>query len=176
MRPRRPGHRLPAPLLGTACLAALFGCARVQVVMGLRTPLEKVPVVALHPALAEGPGMAPGSKGHLVVTVDSVDGTVLTTEGAGKGKVRWQDLELEAAVVSIERPGVLALPADPRTSEGRQARVSATVPSHPGLRADLAIPLRYDWPFEARPYLGAVHCGAGGPVPVFIEGTVPPLW
>jgi hypothetical protein len=102
VRPRRPGRRLPAPLLGTACLAALLGCAQVQVMMGLRTPLEKVPVVALRPALAEGPGMAPGSKAHLVVTVTF----------------------------------------DP----------------------------------SARPYLGAVHCGTGGPVPVFIEGTVPPLW
>ena len=45
------------------------------------------------------------------------------------------------------RRGIASLPGDPRVSEGKVAHVTVTVPSHPGLRTDLDIPIRYNHNF-----------------------------
>jgi hypothetical protein len=77
------------------------------------------------------------------------DGKVLRTEGKGGGKVMWKDLNVDASFVDVNDKGVLSLPDDPRVSEGRTGHVTITAPSHPGLRAELDIPIRYDAPFVA---------------------------
>ena len=69
------------------------------------------------------------------------------TEGAGKGKILWSDLAIAASVVSASKKGVLSLPRDPRLSDGKAGHVIVTVASHPDLRAELDIPLRYNYKF-----------------------------
>ena len=59
----------------------------------------------------------------------------------------WKDLEVSASVVTINQKGIASLPGDPRVSEGKVAHVTVTVPSHPGLRTDLDIPIRYNHNF-----------------------------
>jgi hypothetical protein len=76
-------------------------------------------------------------------------GKVLQTEGAGHGKVLWKDLTVTATVVTVNNKGVVSLPHDPRKSEGKVGHITVTVPSHPDQRADLDIPLRYDYAFVA---------------------------
>jgi hypothetical protein len=83
----------------------------------------------------------------LVVMVTQPDGKVLQTEGAGHGKVMWRDLAVAATVVAVNQKGVVTLPHDPRKSEGKLPHITVTVPSHPDLRAELDIPLRYDYAF-----------------------------
>jgi hypothetical protein len=43
----------------------------------------------------------------------------------------------------------VSLPQDPRISDGKLPHVTVTVPSHPDVRADLDIPVRYDRKFSA---------------------------
>lgn len=128
-------------------LPGLSGCSRLQVGLGLRTPLAKIPVTSMAASLPKDPGVAPGEKSPLVVTFTASDGTVWVTEGKGKGKILWKDLAITATVVSINKKGIVSLPRDPRTSDGKMGHLAITLPSHPGLSAELDVPVRYDYPF-----------------------------
>jgi hypothetical protein len=138
-----------AACLGLAFLLALSGCTSVKVRLGMKVYLEKLPITSIEASLPKGPGIAPGEKSPLVVVVTQPDGKVLQTEGAGHGKVLWKDLTVTASVVTVNQKGILSLRHDPRVSEGKLAHVTITVPSHPDLRAELDIPLRYDYAFTS---------------------------
>lgn len=130
---------------GLAALAVLNGCAALQVhIFKNKVYLNKVPVTTMAATFPKGPGIAPGDKLPLVVTFTTADGKVFVTEGEGHGQILWQDLNVYATVASVNKKGVLSLPSDPRFSEGRLPHVSITAPSHPGLKAELDIPVRYD--------------------------------
>jgi hypothetical protein len=130
-------------------LAALGGCSTIQVKLGARVDLPKLPVTAMVASQYKTPGVGPGEKKSLIVTFTQPDGTVLVTAGKGKGKVQWKDISVVATVVSVNKSGVLSLPADPRLSDGKTGHVTITVPSHPDLKAELDIPLRYNYAFRA---------------------------
>ena len=98
-------------------------------------------------SLPKDPGVAPGEKSPLVVTFVASDGKVWVTEGKGKGKILWKDLAITATVVSINKKGIVSLPRDPRISDEKIGHLAVTVPSHPGLSAELDVPVRYDYPF-----------------------------
>jgi hypothetical protein len=136
-----------ATCLGVAFLLALGGCTPMKVRLGWKVYLDKTPITSIGASLPQGPGIAPGQKSPLVVVVTEPDGKVLQTEGAGHGKVLWKDLKVTANVVTVNQKGILSLRHDPRVSEGKLAHVTVTVPSHPALRAELDIPLRYDYNF-----------------------------
>jgi len=133
--------------LSAAIVLALSGCAAVQVKLGMKVYLAKTPITSIEVTQPKGPGIGPGQNSPLVVEVTQPDGKILQTEGAGKGKVMWQDLVVTPTVVTVNKKGVLSLPKDPRKSEGQLPHVTITVPSHPDLRAELDIPLRYDYSF-----------------------------
>jgi hypothetical protein len=133
--------------LGAASLLALGGCAAVQVKLGMKVYLAKTPITSIDVGQPKGPGIGPGQSSPLVVEFTQPDGKVLQTEGAGKGKVLWQDFVVTPTVVTVNKKGVLSLPKDPRKSEGKLPHITITVPSHPELRAELDIPLRYDYNF-----------------------------
>jgi hypothetical protein len=114
----------------------------------MRVDLTKTPVASIEASLPKGPGIAPGQKSALVVTVTQPDGKVLKTEGKGGGKVQWKDLQVRASVVTVNQKGVLSLSKDPRVSDGKVGHVTVTVPSHPDVKAaELDIPFRYDVSF-----------------------------
>src|SRR5271169_6082124 len=138
-----------AACLGLTSLLALSGCASVQVHLGMKVYLDKTPVKSIQASLPKGPGIAPGQKLPLVVVVTEPDGKVLQTEGAGHGKVLWKDLTVTASVAAVNQKGIVSLPKDPRISDGKVAHVTITVPSHPDLRAELDIPVRYNFKFAA---------------------------
>jgi len=138
-----------AACISLTSLLALSGCSAVEVNLGLRVSLAKVPVVSMEASLPNNPAIAPGEKSSLVVEVTGTDGKVLATEGKGKGKILWKDLAVTASVVSVSKKGVLSLPKDPRVSDGKTGHVAITIPSHPGIHAELDIPLRYDYKFAA---------------------------
>jgi hypothetical protein len=131
-----------AACLGLIPLLVACGCGSVKVRMGLRVSLDKAPVVSMEASLPKNPGVAPGEESPLVVTFTEPDGTVLVTEGEGKGKVLWRDLTVTANVVSFNKKGIVSLPRDPRISDGKMGHVTITVPSHPALRSELDVPLR----------------------------------
>ena len=62
-------------------------------------------------------------------------GSVAGTAGNGKRRDRRQERRCAR------------LPGDPRKSEGKEPHVTVSVPSHPGIRAELDIPVRYNYPF-----------------------------
>jgi hypothetical protein len=143
-----------AAVSGSVLFLILTGCSAIQVKMGLRVSLAKIPVASIEASLPNNPAIAPGEKSPLVVAVTETDGKVLVTEGKGKGKILWKDLSVNATVVSANKKGVLSLPHDPRVSDGKTGHVAITVPSHPGIQATLDIPLRYDFNFVAN-FVGA---------------------
>jgi len=132
----------------TAALAAA-GCSALKVGLGARVRLEKTAVTTMTAKLATGTGIAPGRRAALVVALIRPDGKVLLTEGKGGGKVMWNDLNVVATVVEVNDKGILYLGDDPRVSEGKTGHVTITAPSHPDLRAELDIPIRYDDAFVA---------------------------
>jgi hypothetical protein len=138
----------------TACLAlasltVLCGCSRLQLKLGLRVALAQIPVTTMEASLPKGSAIAPGEKSPLVVTFTDSTGKVWSTEGAGKGKIQWNDLIVTPTVVTLKKKGVLFLSHDPRISDGKVGHVTITAPSHPTLRAELDIPLSYAFPFVA---------------------------
>ena len=132
-----------------ASLFLLGGCTAVKVKLGMKIYLANTPVSSMQASLPNGPAIAPGQKLSLVVQFTQPDGTVLMTEGQGKGKVMWNDLTIAPSVVTADQKGRLKLPGDPRVSDGKVAHVTITVPSHPDLRAELDIPITYDHKFSA---------------------------
>jgi len=146
-----PGSFLKKTCVPAATLfaVALCGCSRLEVKLGWRVDIAKLPVASMDARLQGDPGVAPGERSPLIVTLLQPDGTVLTTTGAGKGKVRWSDLVVTATTVSVNKKGVVSLAHDPRLSDGKMGHVTITVPSHPGLHVDLDIPVRYDYAFAA---------------------------
>ena len=135
--------------LGLALLLLLTGCARLQVKMGMKVPLAQIPVASMDASLPKGPGIAPGGKSPLVVTVTGRSDAVYATEGAGHGKIMWQDLKVTATVVSVDKKGIVTLAHDPRKSDGQVPHINVTAPSHPSVHAELDVPLRYDSKFVA---------------------------
>ena len=135
--------------LALISLLALTGCTRIKVKLGMKVYLDKIPITSMQASLPKGPGIAPGEKSPLVVVLTQPDGKTLQTEGAGHGKVRWKDLRVTATVAKVNQKGVLSFADDPRVSDGKLAHVSITVPSHPGLHAELDIPVRYNVKFVA---------------------------
>lgn len=151
----------------TGCAAGLLivsalslnGCAAMKVRMGMRVDLSKTPVTSIKASLPNGPGIAPGEKSPLVVVMTEPDGKTLQTEGKGGGKVMWKDLAVKASVVTVNQKGVVSLPRDPRVSDEKLPHVTITVPSQPGISAELDIPLRYNYSFGAN-FSG--NSGTGG--------------
>lgn len=95
-------------VLAAASLLALSGCAAVELKLGTRVSLAKIPVASIEASQPKGPGIGPGQKSPLVVTVTEPDGKVLKTEGAGKGKVMWRDLAVTPTVVTVEASVIAA--------------------------------------------------------------------
>lgn len=131
--------------LGAASLLLLAGCSSVKVLLGYRVRLEKTPIASMEASLPRG--LAPGERVPLVVKLQGRDGTPYLTEGGGKGKVLWEDLDVAATVVTVDTKGRVSLPRDPRASDGLTGRLVITIPSQPGIRAELEVPVRYDHPF-----------------------------
>jgi hypothetical protein len=136
-------------LLFLLCSTFCFtGCNRIQVLFHAKVYIAKIPVNSMQVSLPGDPGIAPGEKSPIVATFTDTTGKIWTTEGAGKGKILWADIAVAPTVVTYKK-GVLALPYDPRKSDGKTGHIDLTVPSHPTLHAALDIPLRYDYPFKA---------------------------
>jgi len=143
----RGGKHVFTSCLAGILLAGLSGCASIQVHMGMKVYLAKAAVTSIEISQPKGPGIAPGQKSSLMVTVTQPNGKTLLTEGAGHGKVMWRDLAVTTTVVTVNTKGVIALGNDPRKSDGKLPQVTITVPSHPEIHAELDIPLRYDYKF-----------------------------
>jgi hypothetical protein len=141
----KPQQSLRSNIRNTAIVfvSSLFlgGCAAAN--------LNKLAVSSIAVAQAKAPGIAPGEKSSLVVSMTEANGKPLATNAEGEEKIRWSDLSVTGTVVKADKKGNVSLPSDPRKSFGKQPHVSVTVPSHPDLHADLDIPLRYDRAYTA---------------------------
>jgi hypothetical protein len=148
--------------LAITFLLAFTACTPIKVKLGMKVYLEKIPVASIAVSQSGAPGIAPGEKSPLIVVVTESGGKVLQTEGAGHGKVLWKDLAVAASVVTVNKKGVLLLPHDPRKSDGQVGHIAVTIPSHPGLIAELDIPVRYNYAFTANFSGGAGSSGSNG--------------
>ena len=145
----RVARRIATACLVCGSLLALGGCTRLQVKMGMKVPLMKLPVTTMNGSLPKGPSIAPGRKSPLVVTFTSTDGKTYVTEGQGQGKIMWKDLNVTATVASVNKKGIVSIPRDPRLTDGKVPHVTISAPSHPDLHAELDVPVRYDVAFAA---------------------------
>ena len=130
-------------------IAALSGCSAIEVGLGLRMRLDKVPVTAVSATLSPDPGLSPGKSGRLIITATTGDAKQFVTVGAGHGNVLFDSFTFTATTVTVSKKGVVALPADPRVSEGTVPHVLISVVGHPEVTTDLSIPVRYDAAFVA---------------------------
>jgi len=128
----------------------LTGCNSVQVLLHVKVHINKLAIASMETTLPNGPAIAPGESSPLVATFTQPDGTILTTEGKGKGKILWADLQVTPTLVTVNKKGILSLSRDPRVSDGKTGHVLITVPSHPDLKSEFDIPLQYDYPFTSR--------------------------
>src|ERR1035441_8668352 len=85
--------------LTLAFVLALCGCSAIQVKLGMKVYVAKLPIATMQASLPKDPGIAPGEKSSLVVTLTQPDGRVWVTEGAGKGKILWSDIAITTSVV-----------------------------------------------------------------------------
>jgi len=136
-------------VLPALVMLTLAGCGSVGVALGMRTRLDKLPVTAVSATLSPQSSLNPGKSGRLVIVATGSDGKTWTTVGAGHGTVLFDSFELESTVVKVNSSGVVALPADPRVSSGKSARVHITVVGHPDIQADLDVPVKYNVAFVA---------------------------
>jgi hypothetical protein len=101
MRTTRPQDiSLTVSTILTASLLTLCGCSTIEVKLGSRVALAKTPVVSIEASQYKNSGIGPGKKSSLIVDVTDSTGTVLVTEGKGKGKVLWKDLTVTPTVVT----------------------------------------------------------------------------
>jgi hypothetical protein len=137
-------------LLGVTVLG---GCTALEVGLGLRMRLDKVPVTAVSATLSPDPGLAPGKSARLIVTAATNDAKQFVTVGAGHGNVLFDSFTIAATTVTVSKKGVVSLTADPRVSEGASPHIHIVVVGHPDVTADLDIAIRYDVAFLAN-FLG----------------------
>jgi hypothetical protein len=130
-------------------LLVLLGCGSLEVALGLRTRLDKVPVTALSASLVSDPGLSPGQSSSLIIVATTADGQKLVTAGAGHGKVLFDSFTIAGSVVQVSKKGKVSLTADPRVSEGVIPHIRITANGHPNVIAELDVPVRYDVPFAA---------------------------
>src|ERR1700690_1126908 len=69
-----------AAAIGLVCLFLLSACSSVQVHLGMKVALDKIPVQSMSPSLLTGPGLGPGQKSQLLVLVTEPDGKILQTK------------------------------------------------------------------------------------------------
>ncbi len=148
--PSCPAWRRCALLLTLAMVAtSLAGCESIELALGMRIRLDRIPVTGLSASLVPASGLAPGASGALVVVATAADGKSYVTEGAGHGNVLFDSFKIDAQVVTVKGAGVVSLPADPRLSEGRGAHLSISANGHPDAVAELDVPVRYDVAYDA---------------------------
>jgi hypothetical protein len=130
-------------------LGALGGCSAIEVGLGLRLRLDKVPVTEISATLSPDPGLGPGKSGRLIITATTSEAKQLVTVGAGHGNVLFDSFTIAATTVTVSKKGVVSLPADPRVSEGAMPHILIAVVGHPDVTTALNIPIRYDIAFVA---------------------------
>jgi hypothetical protein len=128
----------------------LGGCGSIEVALGMRTRLDKLPVTTLSARLFPDPGLVPGKSSHLAIIVTTTDGKQLTTEGVGHGTVLFDSFTFAFDIVTVKRNGTVSLPADPRLSDTVVPHVTINVVGHPEVSGGLDIPVRYDAAFVAQ--------------------------
>jgi len=60
--PQPAGRTRWAACLGMVSLLVLGGCTRLQVKLGWKMHLDKVPITSMQASLPKGPGIAPGQR------------------------------------------------------------------------------------------------------------------
>lgn len=138
-------------LLWCAATALLFtsGCTSLKVATGHRIRLSETQV---YPPLTAGlsqAGIYPGGSAYLIATLKGPNGETLRTEGAGRGKILWEDLRVASSVVDATDDGRIHLSSDPRVSDGQTPHVVVMVQNRPELRAEFDIPVLYNTKFTA---------------------------
>jgi len=166
--------RRHAGLTVAAALLTLTGCTRIQVWLGSRVRLEKLPIVSIEARQLGDPGIVPGQQVPLFVSVKGTYGKPEVTEGTGRGRVLWDDIHIAATVVEVNGKGIASLSPDPRISDGKTPHLVITVPSHPDLQAELDIPVRYDASFTAD-FSGRAGWGARTAVMAWMAPTAVPV-
>jgi hypothetical protein len=136
-------------LLAVGTLASLVSCSSIQVALGLKMRLDKVPVTAVNAWLVPASGVAPGASAKLVIAATSSDGRQFVTEGAGHGKVLFDSYTISSSLAAVDEDGVVTIPADPRITDGHTPHIHIVPKAHSDVSADLDVSLRYDVAYKA---------------------------
>jgi hypothetical protein len=127
----------------------LAGCKSMQKALGMKTDLEDKPVQELWLHTGDAEELCPGAQVPLTVTAILEDGQHLVSEGAGDGKVTWDNYEIHADGGELVRPGVFALSSDPRATLDGPATLLVRSKHHPDKSVEASLPARYDCTYTA---------------------------
>jgi hypothetical protein len=150
-------------------LGALTACSSIEVGLGLRARLDKVPVTAVSAPLSPDPGLSPGKSGRLVITATTSDAKQLVTVGAGHGNVLFDSFTFTATAVTVSKKGVVSLPADPRVSEG-------AAPHIPAGTIIVSVDAQTQLYLNKLQLINTSGSGVSGPKPDIRIETVAPIW
>jgi hypothetical protein len=131
------------------------GCSALAVRLGLRVPLDTLPVASASASLvsrrdgSKVTALGPGQSARLVIAATTSDGKQFVTVGAGSGKVAFDNYSIEASVVQVSKRGTVSLASDPRVSDGKIGHLRISSMAHPEVVTELDVPARYDLPFVA---------------------------
>lgn len=141
--------RIILSLFVFASAFALQGCTTLKLALGLRVRLDDKPVTSITASLADPGGIGPGQSTRLIIVADTSEGKQLVTVGPGHGQVLFSSFQYTSEFATVGKRGVVSLPDDPRVTEGKLPRVHIVTNGHPGVSADVVVPVRYDVPFSA---------------------------
>ncbi len=136
-------------------VVSLAGCSTLAVSLGWRVRLDREAVTSVSASLvnqrdrAAVGALGPGQSAQLVIVAKGPAGQEFVTVGAGHGKVAFSNYAISADLVQVAKNGKVSMPADPRVTEGKVARLSITPLGHPDVVTEFNIPVRYDIAFVA---------------------------
>lgn len=136
-------------VLFAAFALSLGGCASIQKALGLKTDLKDKPVKKLEMDVVGAEALCPGGQAPIVVTAVLDDGKKLVSEGAGNGKVTWDNFKITAAGGAVDNRGVFAMSADPRATRKKGAKIVVQSVHHPNKQAEATVTPRYDCSYTA---------------------------
>ncbi|QDG51411.1 hypothetical protein FIV42_11860 [Persicimonas caeni] len=142
-------RRLAVLALFASLALSLGGCAAIQKALGLKTDLQDKPVKKLELDLVGTEALCPGASAPLIVTAVLDDGKRLMTEGAGQGKVTWDNYKIQTVGGQMARGGNFVIDGDPRVTLAKPAKIIVRSVHHPKKTVEATVPARYDCGFVA---------------------------
>lgn len=126
------------------------GCASLKSALGMKMSLEDQEVEKMEVELVSDDGLCPGEQSPMIVSVHLEDDEeVHKTQGAGDGRVGWDNFFIEPEGVEVYEDGVVSMTSDAYEVLDLEAVVYLQSLHHEDEPVKLEVPSRFDCEFDA---------------------------